>query len=177
MRKSIEAAVGALAIAFFGAPVAAIAVQSGISTNPPPVKTSEYIGAVHALSRYEVDASRLALARSQVQASRSFARRMVDLHTRVIAGHARLLNVSISAEAEGALAEPLSEMLERLESTPLGEFDLAYRQGQIAAHEEALKVHSAYAAQGTDARARAKAQAAIPIIRNHLDAARKLPGA
>lgn len=177
MRKLIGAALGAVAMMGVVVPASPALAQAGFSTNPPPVETQEYMGAIHALSRYEVDASRLALTRSQAQASRAFAQTMVDHHTRMMAEHARLLNIPAATDPEGALAGPLSQMLDTLKNTPAAEFDAAYRQGQIAAHEEALKVHSAYAARGSDAGVRAKAQAAVPIIRKHLDAARKLPGA
>ncbi|HEX2019217.1 MAG TPA: DUF4142 domain-containing protein [Aurantimonas sp.] len=177
MRKSIGAALGAVAMMSAAAPSSPALAQAGISTNPPPVETQDYIRAVHALSRYEVDASRLALTRSQAQASRSFARMMVDHHTRMMAEHARLLNIPAATDAGSALVGPLSEMLNSLENTPVAEFDAAYKRGQIAAHEEALKVHSAYAARGTDAAMRAKAQAAVPVISKHLEAARKLPAA
>lgn len=177
MRKLIGAALGAVAIVGAAMPPSPALAQAGISTNPPPVEARDYVSAVHALSRYEVDASRLALTRSQAQPSRAFARTMVDHHTRMMAEHARLLNIPAATDSGSALVGPLSEMLNSLENTPAAEFDAAYKRGQIAAHEEALKVHSAYAARGTDAAMRAKAQAAVPVIRKHLDAARKLPGA
>ena len=177
MRKAIGTALGAITMTCLVAPFSPSFGQAGISTNPAPLATRDYLAAVHALSRYEVDASRLALTRSQAQASRSFARMMVDHHTRMMAEHARLLNIPAATDAGSALVGPLSEMLNSLENTPVAEFDAAYKRGQIAAHEEALKVHSAYAARGTDAAMRAKAQAAVPVISKHLEAARKLPAA
>lgn len=177
MRKSVGAALSAITLACFATPLSASLAQAGISTNPPPVEARDYLSAVHALSRYEVDASRLALTRSQAEASRSFAQTMVDHHTRMTAEHARLLSIPATTDSGNALVGPLSEMLNSLENTPAAQFDAAYKRGQIAAHEEALKVHSAYAAKGSDASVRAKAQAAVPVIRKHLDAARKLPGA
>ncbi len=177
MRKMIGAALGAIAMTCLAVPASPSLAQAGISTNPAPVEASDYMRAVHALSRYEIDASRLALTRSKAQASRSFAQTMVDHHTRMMAEHARLLNIPATSDSGSALVGPLSEMLNSLENTPAAEFDAAYKRGQIAAHEEALKVHTAYAVRGNDAAMRAKAQAAVPAIREHLDSARKLPGA
>lgn len=70
MRKSVGAALTAITVACLAAPLSASLAQAGISTNPAPVETRDYLGAMHALSRYEVDASRLVLTRSQSQASR-----------------------------------------------------------------------------------------------------------
>ncbi|PAX06486.1 DUF4142 domain-containing protein [Sphingomonas lenta] len=175
--KLARAALVAVAMTCLPVPASPALAQAGISTNPPPVEIRDYVSAVHALSRYEVDASRLALTQSRAQASRSFAQQMVEHHTRIIAEHARLLNIPAATDSGSALVGPLSEMLNSLENTPAAEFHAAYRQGQIAAHEEALKVHSAYASRGSDAGVQAKAQAALPVIRKHLEAARKLPGA
>lgn len=176
MRQLISAVVSAIAVACLAVPLSSSFAQSGISTNPAPVETRSYLSAMHALSRYEVDSSRLALAQSQAQASRSFAQQMVDHHTRMMAEHARLLSIPSDSDPDSALVGPLSEMLNSLENTPRDDFDAAYKRGQIAAHEEMLKVHGAYAAQGSDTALRAKIQLATPVIQKHLDAARKLPG-
>ena len=171
MRTLLGMSLCALAMASFAVPFSPSLAQSGISTNPAPVETIGYSSAVEALSKYEVDSSRLALTRSQSQATRAFAQQMVDHHSR---GGPRRTGVS-EPSAGGALDGPLSEMLNSLENVPSSEFDAAYKRGQIAAHEEALKVHTAYAARGSDPTARAKAQAAMPVIQKHLDAARDLP--
>ncbi|MEG3174332.1 DUF4142 domain-containing protein [Sphingomonas sp. ZB1N12] len=160
-----------MAVVSFAVPYSPSLAQSGISTNPAPVETTGYSSAIEALSKYEVDSSRLALTRSQSQAMRVFAQQMVDHHSR---GGPRRIGVS-EPSAGGALDGPLSEMLNSLENVPSSEFDAAYKRGQIAAHEEALKVHTAYAARGSDPTTRAKAQAAMPVIQKHLDAARDLP--
>ena len=177
MRKSVGAALTAITVACLAAPLSASLAQAGISTNPAPVETRDYLGAMHALSRYEVDASRLVLTRSQSQASRLFAQTMVDHHTRMMAEHASVLSMPAATDSGSALVGPLSQMLDTLENTPRAEFDAAYKRGQIAAHEEALKVHNAYATKGSNAAVREKATAGGLVTRKHLDKARKLPGA
>lgn len=177
MRRSVGAALSAIAMTCVAVPFSASFAQAGISTNPPSAEPRDYLSAVQALSMYAIDSSRLALTRSQAPASRSFAKEMVDHHTRVAAEHARLLNIPAGSDPGSALVGPLSEMLDSLENAPRADFDAAYKRGQIAAHEEALKVHSAYAARGSDAALRAKAQQAVAVVQKHLDAARKLPAA
>lgn len=173
MRTLLSVSLCTLAIVSFAVPFSPSLAQSGISTNPAPLETTVYSGAVEALSKYEVDSSRLALTRSQSQATRAFAQQMVDHHSRVkpdqmIVGR---------SDTGSALDGPLSQMLDTLENTSSVEFDAAYKRGQIAAHEEALKVHGAYATGGSDSTVRAKAEAAVLVIQKHLNAARSLPGA
>lgn len=175
MRSWINMLLSAIATMCLVAPVSATLAQDGITANPAPLKTQQYLGAVLELSRYEVASSRLALARSQNESSRSFAQQMIDHHTRTLAVYGPLLGSPKASESLGALNEPLSQMLETLESTPRANFDGAFRQGQIAAHEEALKVHSAYAANGADTAMRARAGKIVTMIRKHLDEARRLP--
>ncbi|QBM77955.1 DUF4142 domain-containing protein (plasmid) [Sphingomonas sp. AAP5] len=173
MRTLLGMSLCALAMASSAVPFSPSLAQSGISTNPAPVETIGYSSAVEALSKYEVDSSRLALARSQDKALRVFAQQMVEHHSRQVPSRSGVGG----SGAGGALDGPLSEMLNSLENVPSAEFNAAYKRGQIAAHEEALKVHGAYAARGSDSTARAKAEAAMPAIQKHLNAARNLPSA
>lgn len=177
MRRPVGAVMGASMMMCLTVPFSTSAAQPGISTNAAPVEVRDYLSAARALSEYELASSRLALARSRTRASQTFARMMVGHHTRAVAEHARLLDILSPSDSGSALIGPLSEMLNSLENTPPAGFDAAYRRGQIAAHEEALKVHSAYAAQGSDPAMRARAGKLAPTIRKHLDAARTLPGA
>ena len=163
----------ALSMASFAMPFSPSLAQSGISTNPAPLESTRYSSAVEALSKYEVDSSRLALTRSKSQATRAFAQQMVNHHSRVKSDQ----KIVGRSDTGSALDGPLSQMLYTLQNTPSVEFDAAYKRGQIAAHEEALKVHGAYAARGSDSTVRAKAEAAMPVIQKHFDAARNLPGA
>ncbi|MDA4833191.1 DUF4142 domain-containing protein, partial [Enterobacter hormaechei] len=168
MRTLLSVSLCALAVASFAVPFSPSLAQAGISTNPAPLETTGYSSAVEALSKYEVDSSRLALTRSQSQAVRAFAQQMVDHHSRQQPSRTGVGG----PDAGSALEGPLSEMLNSLENVPSAEFNAAYKRGQIAAHEEALKVHGAYAARGSDLTERAKAQAAMPMIQKHLGAAR-----
>jgi len=173
MRTLLGVSLCALAVASFAVPFSPSLAQAGISTNPAPLETTGYSSAVEALSKYEVDSSRLALTRSQTQATRAFAQQMIDHHGRVKSDQKAVGG----PDAGSALEGPLSEMLNSLENVPSAEFNAAYKRGQIAAHEEALKVHGAYAARGSELAERAKAQAAMPVIQKHLDAAHNLPSA
>ena len=55
-----------------------------------------------------------------------------------------------------------------------GDFDAAYRRQQLAAHEDALRLHSGYAARGRSPTLRPVAANAVPIIRRHLALLRRM---
>lgn len=171
--KSLGAVSSAVAATCCVVPVAAVSAQTGISQNLAPMEAKEYLGILQDISRFELDTARLALTRSRQKATRSFAQMMIRDHTRMTAERRPMLNASGPANA---LVGPLSQMLDTLKETARPGFDAAYKRGQIAAHEEALKVHRAYSARGSDPALRAIAQRAIPAIQRHLEAAQKLPG-
>ena len=108
---------------------------------------------------------------------RSFAQTMVSEHTRLMAQRAPMLRTSGDPSGTTALTGPLSQMLETLKNAPAAGFAAAYKRGQIAAHEEALKVHGTYAAKGTDPALRAMATRVVTMLQRHLDKARRLPEA
>jgi putative membrane protein len=63
-------------------------------------------------------------------------------------------------------------MLEQLRTS--APFDLAYRDAQIAAHQEALQLHQNYASGGDHPALRAVAARAVPVIQGHLAHAQTL---
>ena len=64
-------------------------------------------------------------------------------------------------------------MLDQLRSTGAN-FDVAFKQAQIAAHQEALALHQNYASGGDVPALRTVAGAAVPIIQQHLTTAQTL---
>lgn len=175
--KSLGAVSIAVASTCLVVPISTVGAQTGISQSLAPMEAKEYLGALQDISRFELDTARLALAQSRQKATRAFAQTMIRHHTRMMADHARMSTASGATETANALVGPLSQMLDTLKTTPRADFDATYKRGQIAAHEEALKVHRAYAARGSDPALRDTARRAVPMLQEHLEAARKLPGA
>jgi putative membrane protein len=65
-------------------------------------------------------------------------------------------------------------MIDQLIAAGPADFDRVYLQQQVPAHEQALALHSAYAAQGDTPQLRVAATGAVPIVRQHLEQARAL---
>jgi len=125
---------------------------------------------------WEVQSSRLALQVSADPAVRSFAEMIVADHT-LLAGQ-----MAAAGKAAGALPPPPEALMpvdqakiDQLRATPAASFDAAYRDMQIAAHQQAITLFQTYAAQGDNPILRSMASRAIPMLQKHLAAAQALP--
>ena len=136
-----------------------------------PTNAMDY-GRMAAVSdTFEIQSSQTALQVSRNPEVRAFAQMMIDHHT--------MTSNELMAAARAAGMAPPPPMLDsrkqammaQLQSTPAARFDSTYMSMQMTAHQEALALHSAYAARGDVQPLRAVAARAVPIVRQHLDRA------
>lgn len=122
---------------------------------------------------FEIESSRLIMARSTHPQIREFAQRMIEHHTMISAELRALPEAATRQPAQ--LDERHTGMLLTLRSQE-GEdlLNRYYVQQQIQAHEEAVLVYETYANGGEVPALRAFAQKHLPMIRSHLDQARAL---
>ncbi|RVI47034.1 DUF4142 domain-containing protein, partial [Sinorhizobium medicae] len=66
--------------------------------------------------------------------------------------------------------------LEKLKNAQGEQFDAAYVQAQLAAHQEALKLLQSYAQGGDSEPLKAHAAKTAPVVQGHLEHAQKLSG-
>lgn len=124
---------------------------------------------------WEIQSSRLALQVSANPGIRSFAEM-------IIADHTQFAGIMAAADKAADLGPPPPEALmpfdqakiDQLRATPVGSFDVAYRNMQIAAHQQAIQLFQTYAASGDNSVIRAMAAQAIPMLERHLAAAEAL---
>ncbi|MBU9547850.1 DUF4142 domain-containing protein [Burkholderia multivorans] len=133
---------------------------------------AEFVDKAAMLGKTELLASQLAADRSSNAEVKAFARRMIDDHER-IARELRRLGVDKGVPVQTRmLVDPALNTLRTL-SGPA--FDRAYVQlAGPAAHEEAIRTYEAEARDGHDAQLRAFAARTLPMLKNHLAAARAL---
>lgn len=134
----------------------------------------EYVAMAAASDLYEIESSRLALERSQVGSVQQFARKMIAHHTET---SARLAD---AARAAGLNPEPKlmpmqESMLAELRNTSGATFDRTYLAQQRRAHDMALALHSGFAAKGRLEPLRQVAQAAVPVVEEHIRELRTMP--
>lgn len=174
-------------------PVEAASAQSGVGSNPvsnaaqdaasgvvgaasaATARTADlYVPAAAVADMYEIESSKLALQTSKNADVKKFAQMLIDHHTRTTAALKKAA-AGANAALPTALDERRQGLIDNLKQTPAGGFDGVYRTQQIAAHEEALTLHRTYADAGENAALKGAAAAAVPIIEQHLTAARALP--
>lgn len=148
---------------------------------PPPVDMNNLLAApgflAHAASgdQFEIQSSQLALQASSNPAVRNFANLLISDHMRLgQAMGAAAQSAGIPAPAPILLPEDQAA-LDQLRASGTGpNFDMAFRQAQITAHQGALGLMQNYASSGDVPALRTAAQQAIPAIQMHLQQAQML---
>jgi putative membrane protein len=126
---------------------------------------------------YEITSSQIAVKRTSSSTIKQFATMLIEHHTLTT-------NVMLTQAKAAGLAPPPAvlgqgkrQWIDELMQAAPGDFDRVYLMQQIPAHEEALKLHKAYAASGDTPQLKVAASGAVPIVERHLAEARRLAGA
>jgi len=148
---------------------------------PPPVDLNNLLMApgflAHAASgdQFEIQSSQLALQASQNPAVRNFASLLIADHSRMSQAMAAAATSAGIAPPAPALLPEQQAALAQLQAAGTGpNFDMAFRQAQIAGHQGALGLMQNYATSGDVPALRTAAQQAIPTIQMHLQQAQML---
>jgi putative membrane protein len=138
-----------------------------------PLAAPTYMQMAASSDLFEIQSGQLAGQMSQNPAVRGFGNLLVAHHT-----HTSQTMVS-TAQAAGltppppALLPPHQAMLDQLRAAGPN-FDVAFRDIQVQAHQQALTLHQNYASGGDHPALRTVAAAAAPIVQQHLSAAQTL---
>ena len=139
-----------------------------------PLLAANYLPTAASGDQFEIQSSQLALQMSQNQSVRSFAQILITDHT--------TMSNQLMTAAQGAGLTPPppmllpqhQQMLDSLRAAGPG-FEMAFRDAQVAAHQQALDLHQNYAGGGDVPALRTTAAQAVPIIQAHLSQAQALP--
>ena len=142
---------------------------------PAGMATAIYVPAAASGDLLEIQAGQLALQRSCDPTVRDYAQHIIGDHTRLSNDMAAAIQAAGLPPAPRLLAPPHQAAFDRLAAATGPAFEAEFRDGQIAAHQEALALHQGYAQDGEHAPLRAVAATAIPVIQTHLDHAHRLP--
>ena len=134
----------------------------------------DFVAKAGASDMFEVDAAKLAQTKAKSPEVKKFAADMIAAHTKSTAG----LKKAIADSGQTTLAPP-AELPKDLQDklTDLGKadnFDKAYMDNQVDAHQAALDVMQRYAQDGDVPAIKAFAAATAPVVQQHLDMARKI---
>ena len=139
----------------------------------------EIVGQVNAVNAMEVQAAALAQKNAQAAQVKSFARQLNKDHTAMeeqMRELASQLKITSPALLDSSLVHKQHEALTDLEGRKGAEFDRAFVQQQIQAHEQALALVSSAIMAAENPQLKQALEQARAKIEAHLETARKLEG-
>ena len=147
---------------------------------PPPAEAKTmadaYVMAAGASDQFEIQSSRIALAKSPNAATRRYAQMLIKDHQKTTAATAKAA-VKAGLPAPTPMLDPAAQpSLDELTAAAPTDFDRLYFGQQGPAHQAALDLHQSYAAGGDKAPLKLSAKAAVPIVQRHLSGATKMAG-
>jgi putative membrane protein len=138
--------------------------------------TDGFVPAAAMADMYEIEAGKIAVQRGQSADVKAFGQMMVDQHTKLSNEMKATLQAAGIAPPPATLDDRRQGMLNNLKAAGDADFDAAYLHQQLAAHLEALTLHSTYASRGDNAALKAAAEKAKPVIQSHIDKLRQIGG-
>jgi putative membrane protein len=184
----------AIALVAFGAPtVAQDMASSGSGTAPGGTMSAGAVGAAPMTGTpstsyvawaadsdmYEIQSSKLALAKGKSAEVKTMARELIADHTTT----SKTLMAALPKTQPKVPKPPMklsadnAAMIAQLRQAPADGFDALYLQQQLTAHQKAWSLHAGYATDGTDPALKQVATSAVPIIEKHLQHLKTMPGA
>ena len=156
----------------------ALALLIGVAANLAVAAQGEnFVDEASAKGLAEIETAKLALDKGTSEDVKSFAQKMIDDHTMAnqklaeIAGQHDDLELS----DEATLMDKAKAMILQLRD---GEnFDKAYANNQVVAHEQTIELFRDYIEQGENADLKAFAQSTLPKLEQHLGEAKALAAA
>jgi putative membrane protein len=121
----------------------------------------------------EIESSQLALERARSEQVRDFAQMMISDHTNVRA-EMRMLTAQKDVELPKQMGKKNQAIVEELRQTSGRDFDRAYMQAQVTAHQEAINRYQAAAHNADDRDLKRLAQNTLPTLREHLRMAQRI---
>jgi len=141
---------------------------------PQPPRPADFAESAAQSGGYELAAAKTALAQSRNAQVRAFAERMITEHAQMSEWLRTAAQAAGLPAPEPHVGGDQTRFLASLQSLRDDPFDREYFRQQVLAHTSALAVMRSYAAKGSDANLRRFANAATPMIEQHLQMALRL---
>ena len=155
------------------------ATEVAIDENSTVVTTEVDAGVINFVEKatlsdmYEIEAAKIALERSQVQAVKDYAQAMLDGHT-ASSNELKPLATAALVTQPTDLDNGFTSQLEQLRTAKAEDFDDNYIDQQTEAHENTLSLLKDFSANGKDAGLQRFATKMAPIVEAHLTQVRAL---
>jgi putative membrane protein len=159
---------------FVGALIVLAAAIGLVSCGGPT--TPDFVQKAAMSDRYEVQAGQIAAQRGQSDAVKQFGQHMVEAHTQTtkeLKGIVQAENIKVDLPA--GLDDTHKQLIDDLNSVSVNDFDKTYADQQVKAHKQAVDLFGSYAKSGDNAAVKQFASKTLPVIKQHLNDAQKLP--
>jgi len=122
----------------------------------------------------EIEAAKLALSESKSEDVRMFAQKMIDDHTKSNQKLAELArqHEDLEMSDDATLMDQAKAMI--LELREGENFDEAYANNQVVAHEQTIEIYREYAKNGENPELKQYAQSTLDTLEQHLNKAQEL---
>jgi putative membrane protein len=142
------------------------------SANAQTPPAQEFVNKVAISDMFEIQSSKLAATKADAD-SKTFAQTMVTDHTKT-SDELKALVGKIKLTLPSAMDDAHKKKLDDLTKLSSDQFDDMYDRAQVEAHEEAVKLFTAYSNNGDNADLKAWAAKTLPALQHHLEMAKKL---
>lgn len=123
---------------------------------------------------YEINASKIALAKSQSAEIKAFAQQMIADHSATSAKLKQIVSAAGMPAPPASLDDRRAGLIDKLQQAAPDKFDEVYLDQQTTAHREALGLMDSYGTHGDDAALKGFAAETKPKIQMHLETVSKL---
>jgi len=147
-------------------------VPMGTATQSPG---QAFANTAAASDAFEIETSKLAVAKGASAAVKRFADKMIEAHTastEKLKGVTDKLSPAITPYA--TLSDAQKQTVDSLGKLSGADFDKAYAKAQVEAHQATLTALKDYAANGDSAPLQAFAKGLVPTVAAHLNMAKSL---
>ncbi|WP_296614739.1 DUF4142 domain-containing protein [Sphingomonas sp.] len=147
---------------------------AGNALNPTPTG-QEFADKAAKSDAFEIAAAKLAKTNAESADVKKFAATMIEAHTGSTAKiKAAAAKATPAIKPDPTLTSDLQSKLDDLGKLKGADFDKAYIDGQVSAHEDALSLMKSYADKGDTPSLKTAAGEIAPKVQEHLDMAKKL---
>lgn len=154
-------------------------MEASVPDSAPGASTDAagYVAKAGAGDLWEIESSNALVAKSMRDDVKAFAQMMIDNHGKSTAKiKAAASSAAIEVPAPALDAEQ-QRMLDEIKKADAATVDAVYLRHQQTAHESALALHRAYAANGDTDSLKKAAGGIVPVVEKHIAELQKLTGA
>jgi putative membrane protein len=143
------------------------------ATTPAP-STDEFLAKLASGNKFEIDSSKLAIAKTKSETVKGFATQMVKDHGEAATKLKQALTDAKLKAPSDSLDAKHQALYDDLKKKDGMAFDQAYVDAQAKGHVETVAMVEAYAKDGDNPRIKAFANEVLPTLRSHLDHVKKM---